>query len=233
MLLLSNLGHTHELTAQSWLVTDEHGKIIAGENVDQVRSIASITKLITAITILNSGVDLHLPVKTPFGMVTRQQLLDMAIVRSNNRAADLLCELYPMGYGMCIADMNHTLFKLGLYYTTVYDATGLDRRNKSTARELSILVNEASKYPELVAASQQAKIKIKTKRKLFVFNNTNPLIGKRQDIVISKTGYTKPAGGCLAMLMSTDKGYRSVIVLGSTNTHTRIPDAEFIAENYQ
>ena len=233
LLLLAFNCYAQDITANSWVVTDEDGKVIAGQNIAEVRSIASITKLVTAMTILNSGENIEAPVKTKaFGMITRHQLIDMAIVKSNNQAADLLCQLYVGGYDMCIADMNHLLFKLNLLNTVVYDATGLDRRNKSTAMELTQLVQEAAKYPELVNASQQAKIKIKTKKRFWVFKNTNPLIGKRQDILISKTGYTKPAGGCLAMLMSTDKGQRSVVVLGSQNTHTRIPEAEFLAENY-
>jgi D-alanyl-D-alanine endopeptidase (penicillin-binding protein 7) len=225
--------YAHEITAESWVVTNEEGKVIAGQNVGDIRPIASITKLVTAMTILNGGQDLDLPVKAEgFGMITRRQLIDMAIVKSNNQAADQLCRLYVGGYSMCIADMNHLLFKLNLLNTIVYDSTGLDRRNVSTVMELSQLLQEASKYPELINSSQQAKIKIKTKKRFWVFKNTNPLIGKRQDIIISKTGYTKPAGGCLAMLMSTDKGQRTVIVLGSQNTHTRIPEAEFLAQNY-
>ena len=233
LLLFSVSCYAKDITAQSWLVTNETGHIIAGEHVSEVRPIASITKLITAMTIINGGQSLDETIKTKaFGPITRRQLLDMAIVRSNNQAADLLCQFYIGGYDMCIADMNHLLFKLNLLNTIVYDSTGLDRRNVSTAMELSQLLQEASKYPELINASQQAKIKIKTKKRFWVFRNTNPLIGKRQDIIISKTGYTKPAGGCLAMLMSTDKGQRTVIVLGSQDTHTRIPEAEFLAQNY-
>lgn len=233
LLLFSMNLYAHEITAESWVVTNEEGKVIAGQNVGDIRPIASITKLVTAMTILNGGQDLDLPVKAEgFGMITRRQLIDMAIVKSNNQAADQLCRLYVGGYSMCIADMNHLLFKLNLLNTIVYDSTGLDRRNVSTVMELSQLLQEASKYPELINSSQQAKIKIKTKKRFWVFKNTNPLIGKRQDIIISKTGYTKPAGGCLAMLMSTDKGQRTVIVLGSQNTHTRIPEAEFLAQNY-
>jgi D-alanyl-D-alanine carboxypeptidase len=233
LLLFINNAYAHEITAESWVVTNEDGKVIAGQNVGDIRPIASITKLITAMTVLNSGEDLEIPIKTQaFGMISRHQLIDMAIVKSNNQAADTLCKIYVGGYQMCLVDMNHLLFKLNLLNTIVYDPTGLDKRNQSSAMELTKLLQEAAKYPELVNASKQSRIKIKTKKRFWVFNNTNPLIGKRQDIIISKTGFTNPAGGCLAMLMSTDKGQRSVVVLGSKNTHTRIPEAEFLAENY-
>jgi len=232
LLLLAFNCYARDITAESWVVTNEEGKVIAGQNVADIRPIASITKLVTAMTIINGGQNLDEQVKTKtFGMITRRQLLDMALVKSNNQAADTLCRIYIGGYDMCITDMNHLLFKLNLLSTIVYDSTGLDKRNQSTAMELSKLLQEAAKYPEIVKASQQSKIKIKTKKRFWVFNNTNPLIGKRQDIIVSKTGYTKPAGGCLAMLMSTDKGQRSVIVLGSLNTRTRIPEAKFIANN--
>jgi len=232
LLLLSLNLFAREITAESWVVTNEEGNVIAGQNFTDQRPIASITKLVTAMTILNGGQNIDEQVKTKtFGMISRRQLIDMALVKSNNQAADTLCRIYVGGYDMCIADMNHLLFKLNLLNTIVYDSTGLDKRNQSTAMELTKLLQEAAKYPEIVNASHQSQIKIKTKKRFWVFRNTNPLIGKRQDIIVSKTGYTKPAGGCLAMLMSTDKGHRSVIVLGSLNTRTRIPEAEFIANN--
>ena len=233
LLFMSRLVYSQELTAQSWVITDENNNPIAGENIHQVRSIASITKLVTAISILRSGVDIDEKVQVkPFGMVSRRQLLDMALVRSNNIAAESLCQLYDLGYRMCIEDMNANLARLGMNYSVVYDATGLDRRNKSTAMDLVKLVNEASKYPEIVSASSQSDVRIKIRKRWVLFKNTNPMIGHRQDIIVSKTGFTRPAGGCLAMLMSTEKGNRAVIVLGSKNTHTRIPEAEFISDTY-
>jgi D-alanyl-D-alanine carboxypeptidase len=117
--------------------------------------------------------------------------------------------------------------------SVVYDSSGLDPRNKSTAEELIKLVKESSKYPEIIAASSKSGVQVKIRKKWIFFKNTNPLIGTRQDILVSKTGWTRRAGGCLVMYLSTDQGYRTVVVLGSLNTHTRVPEAEFIAQNYQ
>jgi D-alanyl-D-alanine carboxypeptidase len=129
--------------------------------------------------------------------------------------------------------MNEKLQELKMINSRVYDSSGLDPRNKSTAEELIKLVKESSKYPEIISASSQSGVEVKIRKKWIFFRNTNPLIGTRQDILVSKTGWTRQAGGCLVMYLSTDRGYRTVVVLGSLNTHTRVPEAEFIAQNYQ
>jgi D-alanyl-D-alanine endopeptidase (penicillin-binding protein 7) len=104
--------------------------------------------------------------------------------------------------------------------------------NVSTAEELVKIVMTASNYSEIVRASKTSQVKIQIKKKWLVFNNTNPIIGKRHDFIVSKTGYIKASGGCIAMMLDTDVGRRIVIVLGSKNTHTRIPEAEFIATKF-
>ena len=129
--------------------------------------------------------------------------------------------------------MNQKLQELGMVHSKVYDPTGLDPRNKSTAEELILLVKEASRYPAIISSSQKSGVEVKIRKRWVFFRNTNPLIGTRQDILVSKTGWTRRAGGCLVMYLSTDKGYRTVVILGSQNTHTRVPEAEFIAQNYQ
>jgi D-alanyl-D-alanine endopeptidase (penicillin-binding protein 7) len=88
----------------------------------------------------------------------------------------------------------------------------------------------ASTYPEIVLASKTSAVKIKIKKKWLVFRNTNPIIGQRHDFIVSKTGYIRASGGCIVMMLNTDVGQRIVVVLGSKNTHTRIPEAEFIAQ---
>ena len=125
--------------------------------------------------------------------------------------------------------MNFKVARLGMNHTSMSDPTGLDNRNISTAEDLVLLVHAARKYPEIVSASKQAKIEIRIQKRWLVFNNTNPMIGKDRRIVVSKTGYTNPAGGCIVLGLDTEVGERTVIVLGSKNTKTRIPEAEFIS----
>jgi serine-type D-Ala-D-Ala endopeptidase (penicillin-binding protein 7) len=215
------------VTAKSWLVADESGQIIQSENPDQQRSIASISKLMTVMIVL----DANQPLDETVGKFTRQQLIDMALVHSDNKAAQMLCENYPGGNVQCIRAMNLKARILKMPNTNFVEPTGLSVMNVSTARELITLVSAASDYPEIVRAAETSEIKIKIRKKWLVFHNTNPIIGKRHKFIVSKTGYINAAGGCIVLMLDTDIGKRTVIVLGSKNTHTRIPEAEFIFEN--
>ena len=216
------------ITATSWLVADGSGKVIDGANTTQVRSIASISKLMTAMIVLDAHQDLDEYIK-PY---TRKELLQLAIVHSDNRATDMLCNNYPGGRYSCIRALNAKANELTLSNTRFMDPTGLSVFNVSTAEELVKMVIAASAYPEIVVASKMSEVKIKLKKKWLVFRNTNPIIGKRHDFIVSKTGYIRASGGCIVMMLDTDVGRRIVVVLGSKNTHTRIPEAEFIAKKY-
>jgi len=213
------------ITATSWLVADGEGRIIESENIYQDRSIASITKLMTAIVVLDARQDLDQYIK-PY---TRRELLQLAIVHSDNRASELLCQNYPNGRSQCINAMNEKARSLGMINTKFIDPTGLGVMNVSTAYDLIKLVRAAEHYQEIVDASGMSEVKIKIRKKYLIFRNTNPIIGKRHEFVVSKTGWTRAAGGCIVMMLDTDVGRRIVVVLGSKNTHTRIPEAEFIA----
>ena len=235
------------LTAKSWLIADANGNIIKGENTMSMRPIASISKLITAMVILDAKQNLDEELvfnsmhrrnqkkknkKYDDGerKFTRRQLLDMALVHSDNHATNVLCSNYPGGIEGCINAMNQKVAKLHMNSTSMMDPTGLDSRNISTAQDLILLVHAAREYPIIVNASKQSKIEIRVSKRYWVFNNTNPMIGKDRRIVISKTGFINESGGCIVLGLDTELGERTVIVLGSKNTHTRIPEAEFIAD---
>lgn len=227
-LLVSNLAYAFNLTAQSWLVADSTGKILDGANTTEVRSIASISKLVTVMAVLDAKQDLDEYIK-PY---TRKELIQLALVSSDNKAAKSLCDNYPGGLQSCIYAMNRKMSSLGLYNTKFIEPTGLSVFNVSTATELIKLVQTASEYPEIISAAKTSQVKIQIRKKWFVFNNTNPIIGKRHTFIVSKTGYIRASGGCIVMMLDTDIGRRIVVVLGSKNTHTRIPEAEFIAEKF-
>lgn len=216
------------ITATSWLVSDSTGNILQHENIDQVRSIASISKLVTVMVVMDARQDLNESVKT----YTRKELIQLALVKSDNKAAVELCNNYPGGKDDCIRAMNNKMKELGLSNTRFVEPTGLSVFNVSTARELITLVQAAQYYPIIVDAANTSEVKIKLKKKWFIFHNTNPIIGKRHSFIVSKTGYISASGGCIVMMLDTDIGRRIVVVLGSKNTHTRIPEAEFIAKTY-
>ena len=219
-----------KVTAQSWLVADANGKIIQGEHMDESRSIASITKLMTAMVVIDAGQD----PKQLLGKFTREQHIQLALVKSSNESSIILCDKYPGGKPKCIRDMNEKAYSIGMHNTKFVEASGLSPMNISTAKDLLHLAFAASYYPDIVQASQTSQVKIQLKKKWLLFNNTNPIIGKRHKFIVSKTGTTTAAGGCIVMMLDTDIGRRVVVVLGSKNGRTRIPEAEFIAlQEYQ
>lgn len=228
VLFISQLSYAAspvKITATSWLVADSNGNVLDGENTNQVRSIASISKLVTAMIVLDAKQDLDEKINA----YTRGQLIQLALVKSDNAAAQALCDRYPGGTATCIYAMNMKMKSLGLVNTNFFEPTGLSVFNVSTAQELIKLVQAAQTYAEIVDASKSSQVRIKLKKKWLIFNNTNPIIGKRHSFIVSKTGYINASGGCIVMMLDTDIGRRIVVVLGSKNTRTRIPEAEFIA----
>ena len=223
--LVASNAFAINITTQSWLKTDDKGNLIEGSNITEVRSIASITKLMTVIAVLDNNQDMNQKI----GKYTREQLIQLALVRSDNNAAKVLCDNFPGGRFECVRYMNDKANYLGMFKTKFVEPTGLSPMNISTALDLLRLVFEASHYPEIVKASQTAVLNIQVGKKVQAFNNTNPMIGKRHNFIVSKTGTTSAAGGCIVMMLDTEIGRRIVIVLGSKNGKVRIPEAEFIA----
>jgi D-alanyl-D-alanine carboxypeptidase len=221
------------LTARSWLVTDADDKILGSKNTTDVRSIASITKIFTVLTVMAARQDLERMIKYKQYWFTRKELIELSIVRSDNHAADLLCKNYSGGYNKCIADMNSNAEKWGMANTRLVDATGLLPGNTSTAEDLLKLLHIAEQNYLIVDAAKKTKVEIKVKKKWLVFKQTNPLVGHKHEFIVSKTGTTQAAGGCIILTAKTEKGIRRVVILGSKNGRTRIPEAEFIYEKVE
>jgi D-alanyl-D-alanine endopeptidase (penicillin-binding protein 7) len=214
------------ISAKSWVVADVNGKIIKGANTNDLRSIASITKLMTAMVVLDANQNLDEKIND----ISRRQHLRLALIRSNNDSSDLLCEHYPGGYQACVDAMNAKARSLKMRDTSFVDASGLDDDNVSTSSSLIKLVLAAQAYPLIVKSSQTPHMRIKLDEGYFSYKNTNPLVNKK--FIVSKTGYIRAAGGCIALLMDTNKGRRVVVILGSKNTHTRIPEVKHLVRNY-
>jgi len=225
-----------KITADSWIVADADGNIIEGKNIETIRAIASITKLVTAMVVLDANQSLSQIVplrKFKKSKLTRQQLIDLALVHSDNQAADALCKNYPQGYQSCIRAMNNKVRSLGMNSTYFEDSTGLSHSNVSTAEDLIKLVKASHQYPEILAAAHQDAVHISTqtkrkKTRTQTFVNTNPLVRLGHPVIVSKTGFNNASGGCLVMQLRTAIGERIVIVLGSKNTRTRFPEAELL-----
>ena len=203
-------------------------------NISEVRPIASITKLFTAITILRSGAELNDKVKVqgrsgghfPNGMmVNRRDLMTAMLVSSDNRAAETLANTYPGGFDRFITDANDYIRGRGLINTRIVEPTGLSALNVSTAEELISFLGAIANNVEIrkMADDRTAEI-IVPKGKKFIhikLNNTNPSIFKFDNILISKTGFTNPAGRCVVMLVEKDHRYYGIVVLGQKNVKAR------------
>lgn len=231
LLLIAGNVNAYNLTAKSWLVANENNVVLDGQDVRAVRAMASITKVMTAIAVLEADQDLNQLIKYHNLKLTRRELIEISIVKSDNHASDLLCKHYPTGYRDCIENMNILARRFEMYDTMYADATGLLPTNTSTALDLLKLLNVAERYPLIVEASKKNRVEILIRKKWFIFNNTNPLIGKKHEFVISKTGTTSAAGGCIILTVKTEKGLRRVVVLGSRDGRTRIPEADFLVSS--
>jgi len=221
------------LTAQAWLVADDNGLILDGSHTKDVRSIASITKLMTSIVVLDSGQSLTetIPKKLYNRTFTRQELLNLAIIKSDNNAARMLCEYYPGGMFRCIQAMNNKATELKMHSSNFTDPTGLLTTNVSTAEDLVKLVMAAKNYPTITNASNTSTIQWQINKKTrAIFHNTNDLVGKGVDFIVSKTGWITASGGCIVMMLHGEQGVRTVVLLGSKNTKTRIPEAYMVSK---
>jgi len=223
------INNISDVTAHSWLVADDKNQILVGKDTDTVRSIGSITKLMTALAVMESRPQMDQ--RFYYGkkyLLSREELIEIMLVRSDNGAADLLCKNYPGGYQACVAAMNRLAQKFNMTNTQFADASGLSPGNISTAEDLLKLLNVAERNYMVVLSASKTKIEIRHKNKWLIFKQTNPLIGRRHHFIVSKTGTTNAAGGCIVLTVETERGLRRVVVLGSRNGRTRIPEAEFI-----
>jgi D-alanyl-D-alanine endopeptidase (penicillin-binding protein 7) len=203
-------------------------------NVDDVRSIASITKLFTAIVVLRSGVELDDKVKVqgksggrfPKGMmVSRNNLMRAMLISSDNLAAETLAHTYPGGFDKFILDTNEYARGMGLINTRIVDSSGLLAGNVSTAADLitflwKIRNNEVIRN---IAKERNDHISLPKGKKTITINlqNTNPSLLVFDNILISKTGFTNAAGRCVIMLVEKNKTLHGIVILGQKNVKDR------------
>lgn len=202
-------------------------QVIIDDNSEMIRPIASVTKLMTAIVSLNVGDSLleKIPYQGKLGgkKRTKEELLYLMLVKSDNQAAEALARSYTGGRDNFIIAMNIQAMQYGMLSTHYEDASGLNVNNRSTARDLAILLQHAYVYHRIREMASTPSFKLvqprKKKTKLVTVNNTNiNLLKDFSEIQISKTGFTNPAGKCLVMYLTKNEEQYIIVILGEHNT---------------
>lgn len=254
---LANLKGDPELRSSMALIVDEStGEIIYSKNAESRTSIASITKLMTAMVTLDAGLPLTDKIaisnddidrvkgtrsRLNVGLtLSRRELLHLALMSSENRAASALARSYPGGTHAFVAAMNKKAERLGMNNTHFADSSGLRSENQSTAEDLARMVRAAHTYPIIHELTTTASYDLQmpiykharslAHRKLVLrnvaFRNTNKLVREKQwQIGISKTGFINEAGHCLVMQATIANQALIIVLLDSAGKYTRIEDA--------
>ena len=253
-----------ELSAQSVLVYDQaSGQPLLAKNATMQTPIASITKLMTAMLVINAGLPMDERItitsddrdtikgtgsRLAIGaQYTREQLLHLALIASDNRAAHALARSSPGGLDRFVATMNRTARVLGMRDTVYVEPTGLSSSNRSTALDLAKLADYAyQNYPEIRQITATGQYTLGTQRvvlkrrhhrqakvyyRAIAFNNTNRLT--RMDdwhIGLSKTGFINEAGHCLVMQAEVADRDVIIVLLDAMGNNSRARDAARIKE---
>ena len=231
------------LGSQSVLVVeDETGKVLVEKNASAVVPIASLTKLMTAMVVLDAKLDMeeeisidredvdtlkHSMSRVPVGAkLSRSEVLQLALMSSDNRAAASLGRTYPGGPTAFKAAVNAKIKALGMSSTTIQEPTGLSPNNTSNAADLVKMATAAAAYPEIRRITTDKAEVIKVKGRAVEYHNTNRLVGaKGWDIGLSKTGYTEEAGRCLIMRITSAGRNATLVLLNANANSARLMDA--------
>ncbi|WP_206537917.1 D-alanyl-D-alanine endopeptidase [Shewanella mangrovi] len=233
------------LASQSTMLVDlDTGKTLYSEAPDLVTPIASVSKLMTALVVLDAGLPLNERIRVDVSQspimqnvisririgstLTRKEALALSLMASENRAATTLAHHYPGGFTAFVAAMNAKAKALGMNNSHFEEPTGLSSHNVSTAADLIKLVLAVRKYPLIgkLSSAKNRSVTFHRPRYSLAFYNTNPLVNRKSwHIELTKTGYTDDAGHCLVML--TKMGHRHVafVALDSYGKYTHIADA--------
>jgi D-alanyl-D-alanine endopeptidase (penicillin-binding protein 7) len=217
---------------------------IYAKAADEVTPIASVTKLMTAMVVLDAqqALDENLDIDAADfdylkgshsrlregTTLSRREMLRLALMASENRAAASLARHYPGGTSAFVTAMNFKALSLGLKHTHYSDPTGLSPQNVSTASDLAKLVQAAAEYPLIreYTTTPSYMVELDTGRSLG-FNNSNALVKNQAwDITLQKTGYIREAGKCVVMLVNIASKPVVIVLLDSMGKYTRIADAQ-------
>ena len=236
-----------EVRSNVALVLDElGGRTLYAKHATEAVPIASITKLMTTMVVLDAGQPLdelvaidradidrikHTRSRLEVGWrVTRGDLLRVALMSSDNRAAAALGRTYPGGTEACVAAMNRKAAVLGMTRTRFADPTGLSVDNVASAEDLARMVRAASSYPPIREATTTWSHTVRLPSGFALeYHNSNLLVrNEAWSIALSKTGYLNEAGRCLVMLAEVASRPVIIVLLDSWGTYTRLGDANRI-----
>jgi len=235
-----------ELKSSVALVVDQDtDQVLFSKNPQAVLPIASITKLMTAVvvteanlpadevlTITQDDVDTEKGSRSRLTVgtrLTRGEMLHLALMSSENRAAHALGRHYPGGLDAFVEAMNRKAAELGMADTRYVEPTGLSSRNQSSAHDLTLLVKAAYEYPIIRELSTSPEAQVAVGRRQLQFHTTNGLVkNPNWDIGLQKTGYISEAGRCLVMSAQLAGRKLIMVLLDSAGKYSRIGDAERI-----
>jgi D-alanyl-D-alanine endopeptidase (penicillin-binding protein 7) len=233
-----------ELRSSVAMVLDQQsGQVLFQKNADAVLPIASITKVMTAMVVLDAGLDpaeaLEITAadrdterfsgsRMPIGArLTRAELMQLALMSSENRAAHALGRTFPGGLSAFVDAMNAKARAIGMSDSTFADPTGLSSRNVSNARDLARMVRAASGYPSIKQYSTATELTVDVGPRNLIYRTTNRLIDDPGwEIGLQKTGFISEAGKCLVMQARVDSRPVIIVLLDAVGSQSRFADAQ-------
>jgi len=234
------------VSSSAALVIEQGGQEpIFQKNADAVVPIASISKLMSAMVVLDSLPNLRATITVADddvdylkgsrsrlnvgAQLLREDALLISLMSSENRATHALARHYPGGLPAFVEAMNRKAAELGMYNTRFEDPTGLSSNNVSTAKDLVRMVSAAYRYPLIREFTTTSEAKVEVSGRLMDYRNTNQLVkSPAWDIGLSKTGFIQEAGKCLVMQARVAEKPVVIVLLDSQGKQTRIGDANRI-----
>ncbi len=238
-------GHLAVHSSSALVIPQDGGEPLYEKNANAIMPIASITKVMTAMVVLDSLPNLQATIAITDDDVdylrgsrsrlhvgsslSRETALLLALMSSENRAAHALARHYPGGVSAFVAEMNRKASSLGMTRTRFEDPTGLSSNNVSTAHDLARMVAAAHRYPLIREFSTTPGARPEVNGREIGFHNTNQLVSSPTwEIGLSKTGYIQEAGKCLVMQARVAERPVVIVLLDSAGKQTRIGDANRI-----
>ena len=243
---VEDIGGPELKSAAAIVIEQGGGQVYYAKNIDSVVPIASITKLVTAMVVLDAKLPLDARITVTAAdlddikgtrsrlkvgtTLTRAELLHLALMSSENRAAAALGRTYPGGFRAFVAAMNQKAVELGMWHSRFVDGTGLSSENVSTAQDLVKLAEAAYKYPLIREYTTHPDHRLRLANgKFLTYRNSNGLVKNPEwTIGLSKTGYISEAGRCLVIQARIAARPVIIVLLDSWGRLTRIGDANRI-----